>query len=533
LNPNLNGFFSNDIQEHNSSFYKTKIKVFAFGNNRNGSDITEEAFEIAKPSLFNIPIVAKFSNKEDKFGSNGDLEGHNTYLETDEDGNMEIKMDTYPIGIVSSDAEITYEQVNEGTDDVPDIKTYVTVDKVYLWKRYEATQKIYEWLQEGIDPKVSMEIGNVTGKFKKGSKHYTVTSFEFEAICALGSDVEPCFPMAQIEEYSRQTFEESFYQMVRELKYSLNKEGDKDALQEGGKSVDEILKMLEKYSVNLEDLTAKDIKHEEYTLEQLEEKVKEVFAMQEFRLTSEQLECELRRELAEIETLQEIYWGEIYTYPRYSYVDNYFDTNVIVAYDNKNGFLCGGSYTVANDNVEIESGSLVRYKVDFNPMNLEGDPDPESDLPVVPSDMVEYKLKIKEAELQNQFKEEKEQSAAQYEQLKKEFDELNEKFSTVNEELTKRLDKENDDTVNQIFEGFSEELTEIEMQPVRDAVATLSLDEIEEKLFSIAGRKKVKLNKPQARINMSLNLEMNAAAKEPKQTDDVWAEQKQKFSAEQ
>jgi hypothetical protein len=215
------------IEDYNPQFLRTRIKVFAFGVNRNNSKITPQAFEKAKNTIFNIPVVAKYTDENDKYGEKGDLEGHNTYLTTDDDGNWIIKTDTYPIGVVSTQANITYEEVNEGTEENPDIKTYVVVDNVFLWKRYEATQKIQSWLEQGIVPNVSMEIDEIEGHYSKDEGCFVIESFIFSAICALGSNVEPCFPKASIEQYSHQTFEDAFYEMLKQLKASLEKGGDK------------------------------------------------------------------------------------------------------------------------------------------------------------------------------------------------------------------------------------------------------------------------------------------------------------------
>lgn len=220
----FNGHFE-AMQDYNSSFYRTSMRIFAFGSNGNGSSISQQSFEKAKESLRLIPIVAKYNNDAE------DLEGHNVKIRKNNNDEFELFHDTYPIGVVSNTSNISTEEVNEGTEDNPNFKTYVVVDNVFLWKRYEATKKIQEWIDEGIAPKLSMEIGGVEGQFNEQG-YFEIDSFEFEAIAALGSDVEPCFPRAEITQYSKQTFKDEFKALVFELKETLQID------QEGGNKME-------------------------------------------------------------------------------------------------------------------------------------------------------------------------------------------------------------------------------------------------------------------------------------------------------
>lgn len=502
------------LEDCNSSFLRTKIKVFAFGKNRNNSNITPSAFESEKTknSIYNIPVVAKFSEGTDKYGNEGDLEGHNSYLTTDKSGNLAIKQDTYPIGVVSSDANISFEEVNEGTPDNPNIKTYVVVDKVYLWKRYDAVEKIQEWLNQGISPKVSMEISNIDGNYSKESDCFMINSFEFEAIAALGSEIEPCFPMAQIETYTQQTFEDSFYQMIKELKFSLNNdispslEGDNinDSLEGGNKVHEQVNEILNKYNLTIEDLKQKEIDHTQFSLEDLEVKIQEVFFSSSepenpevsavFSLTSNQLEAELYRELAGIETITEDYWGEIYSYPRYSYRDCKPDENIVVAYDCKNGYIVGFSYSVINDNVEIDEESCKRYKVDYVPMDLSGDNDGDSIPSMISAEQHQFAIQAHEKHMQSQFEVDKQslqsqvvEAQAKFEAIEKEKQELETKFSA-------KLADERNEAESELFDRFAEKLTDEEMADVKANKDKFSLEEIEEKLLLAFAKKNLKFS---------------------------------------
>lgn len=367
----LEGHFQ-EIEDYNSTFKKVKIKVFAFDLNANNSDITRTAFENAKSSIFNIPIIAKYNEEKD------DLEGHNVYLTKDKNDNYIIKMDTSPFGVVSNLANISFEDINEGSEENPSIKTYVIIDNVFLWKRYEATQRIEEWLAQGIEPKISMEIGSVEGKFESGV--FEISSFEFEAITALGSDVEPCFPMAQIEEYSKATFQEAYFEMVKELKFSLQNQSsnnlDVDDInnnKEGGINIlNEKFELIKKYE-NLTEEDVLDLKtnQEQYSLEDFDMKLKELSEAKnvpittEFALTSEQLSDEVRKVLRTKKVISEDWWGDEYSENEFYYRD--IKDNLVIVIDNAWENYYGIPYTTNGDAIAIDFENKIPYMYDWRP----------------------------------------------------------------------------------------------------------------------------------------------------------------------
>lgn len=505
----LKASFEN-IKNFDDSFLQVKMKVFAFGDNRNGSSITKEAFEIAKPTIFNKPIVAKYTEDEDIYGSDGDLEGHNPYLTTDKDGNLTIKNDTYPIGVIGSDANVSFEEVNEGSEKSPDIKTYVVVDNVFLWKRYEATQKIQEWMSKGIEPKVSMEINNIKGGYSKDAGCYKINSFTFEAVAALGSTVTPCFPMAQLEQYSTSSFEDSFFEMLKQLNFSLKnmqhlESNVAEDLKEGGfrKVPEDILSLLQKYSLTEADLIIKEIVYSEFSIEDLEAKIQEMFEKdndinnkEDFSLTSEQLENELYRKLCEIETLTEVYWDEVYTYPRYSYIDNKTVENIVIAWDCKECYMVGAPFTMVGDAVEINTSSIVRYKSDFVPMAMDMNEDIDSmysALDGISKSKSDFMINAKEKQLTKKFEEDKQRTIAELniniENLQAKYSDLELKFQATDGELAKKTQIEREKAEAELFESFSTSLTEEEISIVKEDSANFSLQEIEDKLCVILGRK--------------------------------------------
>lgn len=259
--------FEIDETYENSQWLKTRIRTFAFSRNRNGSDILNSSltnFSKAHSSIGAMPVVAKYNGEKD------DLEGHNVILREDKNGEYEIFHDTDALGFTSPTATFYLEEVNEGTEADPDFKTYVVIEDVYLWKRFDATKKIIEWLKDGIFPKVSMEIDQVEGEFDEDG-YFQIHDFVFTGIAALGSDVEPCFPKAEIQTYSVNEFRQELKTLMSELNNFSNetKGGNTDMTKENKQENEataettEVVKDYEKTEVEFEtDETTENVKPE-------------------------------------------------------------------------------------------------------------------------------------------------------------------------------------------------------------------------------------------------------------------------------
>jgi len=230
----FNSVFEIDETYENNNWLRVKIRTFAFGKNRNGSDILDASFTgftKAKASVGAIPIVAKYNDESDN------LEGHNVALRKNKDDEYEIFHDTDALGFTSPTSNFYLEEVNEGTGTEPDYKTYVVIEDVYLWKRFDATKKIIEWFAEGTIPTVSMEIDEVEGQFDNDG-YFQIQDFSFIGIAALGTDVEPCFKKAEIQMYTTNDFRSDLKALMLELgDYSL-KEGGNTEMPEKNKKIE-------------------------------------------------------------------------------------------------------------------------------------------------------------------------------------------------------------------------------------------------------------------------------------------------------
>jgi DNA repair ATPase RecN len=145
-------------------------------------------------------------------------------------------------------------------------------------------------------------------------------------------------------------------------------------------------------------------------------------------------------------------------------------------------------------------------------------------------------LKEKELSLTNQFNKDKETIQGELDKLNENFNKLQEDYSSLEttsqelEQFKATIIKEQRETAEtEIFERFSDELTVEEMNPIREKSAEFTLEEIEDKLFALAGRKKVKFSttQKQGRIKMGVfQLDNN-----PQSEKDIWTEQKEKFGS--
>lgn len=568
----LQGYFES-IEPFNSSFKKVSIRTFAFGKNRNFSNITPQSFELAKNTIYSIPLVSKYiEEKTDEYGLDGDLSGHNIKLRKDSNDNWEIYQDTMPLGCVPSDAEIYFEDVNEGTEEEPDIKTYIVAKGCLLWMRYDAAKKIEEWLNAGIKPKVSMEIGNIQGKIV--SDYFTVENFQFEAICALGSDKEPCFKMAEISNYSKENFEKSYSEMLKELKeltkLELNQQNQppsptddvdlnninfqKVIKTEGGNNVDEKLNLITKYA-NLTEEDIKDLKIDidKYSLEEFDTKLNELSEVKgkaEFEMTNEQLMSAVYKALESRQILKTNYWNETYSTAEFRYCD--IKGDVIITIDHNWSAYYGIPYSVEGDNVVLdydnkveylpdwrvkESGSTTEFtlikdiidsEIKFNVEKAESKAKETFTVEnIVVSETQEYK------DLQSKF----ETLEAEKINLETQFSNLETEKSTLETKVTEyesqiselqnfqetTLTTQRQEAEEALFAMFSEKLSEEELKPFKETAKDFSIEQIEEKLSAFAYKKitNFEVTKQKQKVNIVLDRTNSFEIKNNKPYDDI------------
>lgn len=480
----LKTFDADDVR-----FMKVKIWLMHLGENLNGSYFSKESVEKAIPSLANTPILVYI--EENKYGEK-DFSDHRMEL-VKEDGTYKIKYMCNAIGVIpeSNNAKFEFRICDDGVE-----REFLTVEGL-IWKKWDDPIDIFN---RDIIKSQSMEIAEDYTGYWGEDKLFHFENFSFFGACALGKDVLPAMRSSTIELQfnNNDVFSEIQTKMEQfKLLFSSLSENNK----QGGNQVEEILKMLESYGLTIEDLQAKGINHEEFSLEELEEKVKAEFVNansdnhdnnkndnkpeDKFALTISQLQEEAHRTLSSFGTIIDEYWG--FEWPKYSLVDIDTENNKIVAFDYENFYLVGFDYSVEGDKLIVNQDSVRRFKVNYVPMEL-GEDEPSNVFEVIQSKFSKIKELFEDQKTKLTEKE------TEYQQLQEKFTALESEYAKVSTEYANKLNAEREAAENKIFEMFAKELTEEEMAEIKANKDNMQLQEIENALFALVGRKKAKFS---------------------------------------
>lgn len=508
-------------------FLKLKVIVMHEGLNLNNSSFSMDAIELAKDSIVNIPILAFVKESDD---NENDFAGHEMQLVVS-DSEYKIKYLGRPIGVIpANDNNYRYEIIDD--------KTYVVVDG-YVWKDY-ANEALDIIKRDGVKSQ-SMEIMLNNYAYNKDGI-CEIKDYKYTGVTLLGDDVPPAMVNAKAEiiSYSTNGINDAISSILSELHFSLRKsykiDNSKESMDSSGKW----------YSVNKTSLKEKLI-----NASNSDDLIKETY------LVFDKL-------------------NNIYEYPHHE-----IDEDKLVLH--KTGLEKCYSQLMLNDPDNTEAiehlkGHFVELGLDINIFNTnqqkggnkmedtqekvettEAQESQEStqeefvETETTASDEVEKELEIKvevgeESETDENVEDNRDKTLdyqveyeslkGKYEALESEFTTLKESFATTETELTElrefkatRLQEDRTNAENEIFEKFSTELNEDELKPVKDKVSEYSLEDLEDKLFALAGRKKVKfsLTPKTERIKMGVfELQEESHVQVEK---DIWTEQKEKFSS--
>lgn len=199
------------LEQFNSSFSKCNVAIAYHGDNRNFTSISKDVFESMIPSIYGIPIVGEWKEHSSDFGDHG--------------GKIEITDDdvkyidtTTPIGFIDSQAKVWWEDI---TEDDGTVNNYLFAECVLWTGRYEHVKTILN-----NNSSQSMEIAVNSGEMRDDG-YYEIKSGQFDALCVLGEDVEPCFESSSFRQFNvnKDKFQMEFSLMLQELKQSV-KGGD-------------------------------------------------------------------------------------------------------------------------------------------------------------------------------------------------------------------------------------------------------------------------------------------------------------------
>jgi hypothetical protein len=459
--------------QDDTRFMDVKIWLCHTGENHNGSFFSEEVLENAIPSLANTPILAYI---EDNSDNETDFSDHRMVL-VKEEGEFSVKYIGQAIGLIpeTNNAQFEMRLCDDGVE-----RKFLTCEGL-VWAKWDEPIDIFD--RDSVKSQ-SMELhDDYEGEWKDdGLFHFNKVSF-FGA-CALGKDVLPAMHNATIEKDFSQA---NLYSLIQE-----KMEQHKKYCLKGGSSMDEKLELLKKYSFTSEFLKEKEVDIEKFSVEELEGKLKE------YSLTAGQLKQELRAELYKDATTDE--WG--YSYSNYWYVDHTED--LLIAEDKKDHYrLVAFKYNVVNDTATVDLDSKAKIKISYE--TIDGDSAVE-DTSFTSKDRADYELKVKEKQVTGEFEKEK----TSFEALETETQELR----NFKEETLK---KQREDSEEALFANFEKELTEDELTEIKNVASEYSLDELENKLYALVGKKKAAFNKSTKKEKQILKIDVT-------ETDDKTSE---------
>ncbi|KAA6472251.1 coiled-coil domain-containing protein [Bacillus swezeyi] len=223
-------YFQLQLNEIKQTDDPTKLSctfiIFDFETSHNNTVISKEVALDASPTIINKPIVAKYHEVEGINTVTDALGSHEAYLGTDKHGELEVKTDTTPIGVFTSEGYIMEIDTPEGKKEV------LAADAVLWSSRFsDACELLLEWYSRGININTSCEILYSNYSVKNGIE-YIETPIYLEGHAILNSEkrgehdvVLPAYDSSRLVSFNEmQKFEKLIAQAAIQEK---QKEGEK------------------------------------------------------------------------------------------------------------------------------------------------------------------------------------------------------------------------------------------------------------------------------------------------------------------
>ena len=174
-----------DYELMNPEFTRATINIFHKGQNRNGSDITEECMHKMEQTLLGVPVIGEYLVEKDQIG------GHGGKVVITDDG-YEFVQTTECMGFVDPRVKPFYKDYVE--KDGMTVNTYMCASVILWTGRFGFLQKE---LEKGL--KQSMEIAVTNADYDSETGYYIIKDARFQALCLLGEGVEPCFSASEVK----------------------------------------------------------------------------------------------------------------------------------------------------------------------------------------------------------------------------------------------------------------------------------------------------------------------------------------------
>lgn len=409
-----------EIDGKDTRFINVTIDVLHTGDNLNGSTFSKEVVDTALESIKNTPILGYI--EESKAGDL-DFKGHEHELKIDEDG-IQYVYSGSAYGVIPESCNARWVNRDDGTGTMRD---YLRVDGL-LWTKFDDSCEIFE--RDGVKAQ-SMEITALEGDVDDRG-YYVVKNFAFDGCCILsttdprikpamvGSDVVANFSAVTLASQIKEKLDE--YTALQSSQSS--KEAEIDNFAKGEGVLEKKNEILASYGI---DASTLDFSLEEITIEELEEKCKEMSAAAaepknepeaapaqepeaQFTLTDGQRMSEICDAVSGEKYIDR--WGD--ECGRYWLQD--VQENRAIVIDTQDWKTYALPFAMEGDNVKVDFDGKKRVKVVYEDWE-DGSAEPE--LPVLYEALCE---KVDAA------KGEAKKSADQYTEIKAQFDEMQPKY---------------------------------------------------------------------------------------------------------
>ena len=297
----LNSCIQSFAEVDNENLLKVKLSIQHDGANKNGTKFSLDNIKKAEKSLRNIPILAYI--KRDENGKAQDFDQHNMIqrvVETDDGYDLVTTYLEKPIGVIPTETEITYEEM--------DGRTYLCATG-YIWKRY--ANEGFDILMQSDQKGTSMEIEIYEGRKDKLDGLYDITDYSFLGVTCLGDDIESGMYDTTITKYAAsKSYKKELADIYKEI-FTLEN-GKEDTMTEEVKEVVEAIEETVVEEVAVEEVVVKEETTEEVVEEVVvEEAVVEATyqeeATEEVQEVQEEVQEEVPVETVEVEeTVEEI-----------------------------------------------------------------------------------------------------------------------------------------------------------------------------------------------------------------------------------
>lgn len=461
-------------------FIKMRLKICHNGINSNGSNFEVNDIKKAEKSIGNTPILANTIVNEEN--CTVDLGSHDMHYEPHKlkEGEYKLIYDELVVGVVP---ETCNYEVKES-----DGKYYAFAD-CYIFRGY--SNYFEDFIEENGESKLSMEIIVDESNYDKQKNVYNITDFRYKGITFLGKSKGTGMMGAKAVCYDNN--KERLISILDDLKteiekyqFSLKENDINNQKSEDGEKVNEKLKLLKTYNIELESL---EFDIDELSIDELKVKLDEFLASQpkEDDNNSEDnfaLNSQIVEELVEKLSSEQITtdWG---TYSRYLFVDFDNETSEVYCCDRKDWKLYSFSYSVNGDAVSIDFSTKKRKK--YSIVDYIDGTDTNTTFEYVFKDILDGIVQTKDKT---------------YEELKAEYEQYKSTYSIPNEEVQKLKEfKENTEKaefeakIKEVLKEF-EELSNIEeFKTLKEKAFEYSdIEALREKCFAIKGKYNVTIN---------------------------------------